>query len=124
MGLLSFPRFRLWGHVWLLSTGNVSILNPSSGPPLGHWHEPTGNRAVRHYSVGRYREHRLLKSRLGDASAYIMHTCFPTHVLKAQEWTLYHWMPPSYDPNYIYSCLVYHSNMINAVSFPTRVPCQ
>jgi hypothetical protein len=58
------------------------------------------------------------------ASAYIMHTCFPAHVLKAQEWTLYHWMPPSYDSNYIYSCLVYHSNMINAVSFPTRVPCQ
>lgn len=54
------------------------------------------------------------------------HTCFPAHVVKATgNSTLYHWMPPQTDPNYIFACLALNANQVQAYpSAVRRVPCQ
>ncbi len=52
------------------------------------------------------------------------HTCFPAHVVKVQEWTVYHYEPPSSDTTYVFGCLVLQQGKIIGQSQPNeQVPC-
>lgn len=52
------------------------------------------------------------------------HTCFPAHMIKVQEYTVYEWKPTSDDIGYVATCLVLQLNKIIGDVHPNkRVPC-
>jgi hypothetical protein len=52
------------------------------------------------------------------------HTCYPAHIIKVQEYTVYYWGPPRSDPAYITGCLLLQQGKIIGQSSPNkRVPC-
>jgi hypothetical protein len=52
------------------------------------------------------------------------HSCFPAHIIKVQRFTVYHWVPPQADPNYVFGCLVLQLGKIAGQTQPNKkVPC-
>jgi|SRR6185437_16183236 len=52
------------------------------------------------------------------------HTCFPSHIIKVQEYTVYYYGPPRSDPTYVAGCLVFQQGKIIGTSKPNKqVPC-
>lgn len=52
------------------------------------------------------------------------HTCFPAHLVKVNEWTVYHYEPSTSDATYVFGCLVLQQGKIIGQSQPNeRVPC-
>jgi hypothetical protein len=48
------------------------------------------------------------------------HTCFPSHIIKAQGFTTYYWGPPRSDPSYVFGCLVLQQGKIIGQSSPNH----
>jgi hypothetical protein len=52
------------------------------------------------------------------------HTCFPAHIIKVQEYTVYYWGPPRADTTYVAGCLLFQQGKIVGQTSPNkRVPC-
>ena len=52
------------------------------------------------------------------------HTCFPSHIIKVTEYTVYYWGPPRADATYVAGCLVFQQGKIIGDTQPNKqVPC-
>jgi hypothetical protein len=52
------------------------------------------------------------------------HTCFPAHMIKVQEYTVYEWKPTRNDLTYVTGCLVFQQGKIIGDVHPNKqVPC-